>query len=88
MNFYKEKDKTIVYGGSCGSNWDRLKYFGTITVMELEFSSKKPNFTGDYFLGCDNITVSSNGGKTSLVLGLHRSPNQLLSESVFILERK
>ena len=94
-NFYKEKEKLAgrdsLRWGSCGGSWDSLNYFGTITVLKLETSSRDHSFIGDSFLdlGCQNIVVSSNDGETSLVLG-HRNtlPDNLLADMGFILERQ
>jgi uncharacterized protein len=90
-NFYKEKNKSYDSWGSCGGSWDYLNYFGTITVLKLETSSRDHSFNGDSFLdlGCQNIVVSSNDGETSLVLG-HRNtlPDNLLADRGFILERQ
>ena len=90
-NFYKEKNKSYDSWGSCGGSWDNLNYFGTITVLKLETSSRDHSFIGDSFLdlGCQNIVVSSNDGETSLVLGhLNTLPDHLLADRGFILERQ
>ena len=80
--------------GSCDGSWHNLNYFDSISVMELEHSSKELELSSkdssgqqrDWEdLGCQNIVFSNNGREISLVLGHLDSP---LSDQGFILKRQ
>ena len=86
--------------GTCGGSWENLNYFGSINVMELEHSSKELELSSkdssgqqrDFEdLGCQNIVLSNNGRKISLVLGHYDSPldsENPLPDRGFILKRQ
>jgi hypothetical protein len=84
--------------GTCGGSWDNLNYFDSISVMELENSSKvrkwvqgtTRGYEEDYDnLGCKNIVVSNNGRRISLLLGTHKlTSEQSLPRQGFVLQRQ
>ena len=80
--------------GTCGGSWDNLNYFDSISVMELENSSKDRKWIRKYeddfeYLDCKNIVVSNNGRRISLLLGTFKlTSEQSLPRQGFVLKRR
>ena len=80
--------------GSCDGSWHNLNYFDSISVMELENSSKDRKWIRKYeddfeYLDCKNIVVSNNGRRISLLLGTFKlTSEQPLPRQGFVLKRQ